>query len=625
MARKLRITLILCTALAVIGGIWWFFTQYSQRSKAAEGNSTILVTNSIGTQDGNPIVNTPSMELLLHSSITIPTPVPDPFAGKKYGLAISYDGVEKLGLPSPFPLFSYTLGGDHMHTVMFCTDVVIDACAKLVNGEYEIVGQASLENYISQHPGDYWTLHNEVELPFAIDVPPDKFARIYRKVYLLIKNKDPNAKVYFPGIGTNADNYKTYVPKAIEAYKQIPKNAGESSSLPTDLWAFHVYPTGGETGSCENQAVYEGGLENSKRLVKEFISFAQNLDGGVYASKPIWMTEWAWLHNARGEYQMSEDLNTPCVAKYVKDFLTFIDTTPIDKILYFPSDFTVGNAPWCDAVYKPGYAQPYWHCWSGWLMENGRLTDVGRMYSCVANHDESKCPRFDGPNLLSEQMQFNDLEGGKQYAQEIQEPGTYEFSGSVAGDGQVQVDVYPLNGNNYLRGYENGARFTIGSDERFYIILRANTGAVHFRATRLNKLSGVLGLSVNAQTQNYTAAFKIAESLDALGNAQPISYTQDPMPYTYILKDTTPGLKTLYVRFEGNSGQSSTAQVSFLYSSVSCVKAKGDADCNGEINVADFAVWRSAYANDSYDNTVDFNNDRAVDILDFAIWRQNLE
>jgi hypothetical protein len=58
---------------------------------------------------------------------------------------------------------------------------------------------------------------------------------------------------------------------------------------------------------------------------------------------------------------------------------------------------------------------------------------------------------------------------------------------------------------------------------------------------------------------------------------------------------------------------------------VVCQRTKGDADCNGEINVADFAYWRGVFVSDGYDQTSDFNGDGSVDIVDFAIWRENLE
>jgi hypothetical protein len=50
-------------------------------------------------------------------------------------------------------------------------------------------------------------------------------------------------------------------------------------------------------------------------------------------------------------------------------------------------------------------------------------------------------------------------------------------------------------------------------------------------------------------------------------------------------------------------------------------KSQGDANCDGKIDIIDFAVWRGVFASDGYDLTVDFNQDKLVNIIDFAVWR----
>lgn len=55
-------------------------------------------------------------------------------------------------------------------------------------------------------------------------------------------------------------------------------------------------------------------------------------------------------------------------------------------------------------------------------------------------------------------------------------------------------------------------------------------------------------------------------------------------------------------------------------------KAQGDTpesngQCNGVINIADFARWKDAYLLNSNNAAVDFNGDGSVNISDFAIWK----
>lgn len=64
---------------------------------------------------------------------------------------------------------------------------------------------------------------------------------------------------------------------------------------------------------------------------------------------------------------------------------------------------------------------------------------------------------------------------------------------------------------------------------------------------------------------------------------------------------------------------------------VCALKSRGDANCDGQINLVDFSFWRKDYLGDtvicqSLDcfYPADFNRDRKVDLLDFAILRANL-
>jgi hypothetical protein len=75
----------------------------------------------------------------------------------------------------------------------------------------------------------------------------------------------------------------------------------------------------------------------------------------------------------------------------------------------------------------------------------------------------------------------------------------------------------------------------------------------------------------------------------------------------------------------------------------SCLKDKGDSNCDGRINLTDYAIWRQEYLGDctsekasfeacgvdrdgdSRPIDADFNLDGLVRLVDFAIWRQNVQ
>ena len=55
----------------------------------------------------------------------------------------------------------------------------------------------------------------------------------------------------------------------------------------------------------------------------------------------------------------------------------------------------------------------------------------------------------------------------------------------------------------------------------------------------------------------------------------------------------------------------------------SCLlKPKGDADCNGTIDLIDFEIWRKEFAGEKVMEQADFNNTKTADLADFEIWRK---
>ena len=54
-----------------------------------------------------------------------------------------------------------------------------------------------------------------------------------------------------------------------------------------------------------------------------------------------------------------------------------------------------------------------------------------------------------------------------------------------------------------------------------------------------------------------------------------------------------------------------------------CMKDKGDADCNGKIDLIDFEIWRKEFTGEVDSKTSDFNSDGKIDLIDFEIWRKS--
>lgn len=55
---------------------------------------------------------------------------------------------------------------------------------------------------------------------------------------------------------------------------------------------------------------------------------------------------------------------------------------------------------------------------------------------------------------------------------------------------------------------------------------------------------------------------------------------------------------------------------------ISCNKNAGDANCDGSINVVDYALWRSEFLGQVSTKNSDFNGDGTINMVDFALWRR---
>lgn len=50
--------------------------------------------------------------------------------------------------------------------------------------------------------------------------------------------------------------------------------------------------------------------------------------------------------------------------------------------------------------------------------------------------------------------------------------------------------------------------------------------------------------------------------------------------------------------------------------------AKGDANCDGQVDFIDFEIWRQESMGEQNSKNADFNDDVTVDFVDFEVWRQ---
>jgi len=87
-----------------------------------------------------------------------------------------------------------------------------------------------------------------------------------------------------------------------------------------------------------------------------------------------------------------------------------------------------------------------------------------------------------------------------------------------------------------------------------------------------------------------------------------------------------PNVCILDSSLSGCSGVSPTVTVgpSPTPDPVCAKKSKGDANCDNNINLIDFEIWRSELVGTATTKNADFNSDGNVSLIDFEIWRSNI-
>lgn len=451
-----HLVLILGLLVLVAGiGVTVYLTQFTQifKPKAAVDPIIFQGTGVSKAADGSwKTTSLNGLSVKLTSPLITPKPTVDPLEGKQFGISQSGD-YANLGMPY-LMFFRYEFHQDTpIHTLMKCGyQGTPPPCANLSDPNNPKI-DGDLEAFIRSHPHNYWTIFNEPELS-ANDpkwgITAEGFAKLWYEYYRRIKSADQTATVFFPGMGTNAPNYQTFIPTVLQAYRAIPnKQADMDGSMPVDLWTFHVYPSG---IGCGDPTLYKNGIITTAYLGNQFLNLIKNQEGGIYAQTPVWITEWGWIRNHPGEPippaggATKEIGNSTCVTQYIRDAVSLFkgnevagqkiqDASRIKKWFTFANSLPIATSHdvpgckyedgtackvkpgWPDDDYNPSiirddtltnrfrstidtmidgaYRGSYiirrdkinWYTWSGFLKDQqGNVTDPGRMYACLANH-----------------------------------------------------------------------------------------------------------------------------------------------------------------------------------------------------------------------------------------------
>lgn len=241
-------------------------------------------------------------------------------------------------------------------------------------GEWPAVGDL-IEETIQLHPGAFWMVGNEPDVPWQDNATAEEYAEAYHDIYAFIKERDPSARVGAGGIALPTPLRLAWLDSVLQRYHQ---RYGEP--MPVDLWAIHLFVLREEAGSWGigippgmtetagqlHEIEDHGDIELMKAYVNAFRSWMAAND---YADKPLAVTEFGIL--------LPEDYGFPpeFVQNYMTEAYEYFRTASGDDGLAVDGDRLVQYAFWYSLYDEGDYK-------TGDLLNrgSGALTPLGQAF-----------------------------------------------------------------------------------------------------------------------------------------------------------------------------------------------------------------------------------------------------
>lgn len=237
-----------------------------------------------------------------------------------------------------------------------------------------------IEQTIQRHPGAFWMVGNEPDVPWQDGVTAEEYAEAYHDIYTFIKGRDPTARIGAGGIALPTPLRLAYLDRALQHYRQ---RYGEP--MPVDLWAIHLFVLREEADSwgigippgMDEAAgqLYEIEDHGDIELMKAYaVAFRGWMAANGYADRPLAVTEFGIL--------LPEDYGFPpeFVQNYMVDAFDFFRTATSDDGLAADGGRLVQYAFWY-SLYDEGEYK------TGNLLdgESGMLTPLGEAFTRYVN------------------------------------------------------------------------------------------------------------------------------------------------------------------------------------------------------------------------------------------------
>ena len=283
-------------------------------------------------------------------------------ATNPYGIA-GTGVLTKLGMPPDCSEYDWNnlQPSNPINMVQSCKDWISGGGTHQFWGYHEITdtidNPTQFASWVTAHPGKTWIISNE---PDGLDyLTADQYARMFHCYYTFIKPLDPTARF---AIGALSGQYnaaglaylKNWYQPALTSYQ-----TQFGTNMPIDIWNFHEYCPGSQT-------------EDPDRIINElvtpFIQWCHTVQGGAYASCPVWITECpvsVWI----------DALSPENMIAFMQLYMPRLEQAGIEKWFWFVSNDWDGNLGSCALT-----------------DQSGQVTSVGAAYAALANSYPNAVP-----------------------------------------------------------------------------------------------------------------------------------------------------------------------------------------------------------------------------------------
>ena len=217
-------------------------------------------------------------------------------------------------------------------------------------------------SWVTNYPGKTWIIANEPDLADQDNLTIDQYARMFHRYYTFIKPLDPTARLAI--CGQSGGSTAGGLISATNWYQQVLTSYQTQfgANMPVDVWNVHSY-----CGPAQ--------IEAPDKIINEFVSpfvqWCHTVQGGAYASCPVWITELPvgeWIGAMSPEN----------VIYFMQIYLPRLEQAGIEKWFWFVSDNCGG----------------YFGCQGSCVLTDpsGQVTSVGVAYSALANGYPNSVP-----------------------------------------------------------------------------------------------------------------------------------------------------------------------------------------------------------------------------------------